>query len=893
MAEKKSLALRRYVFREFCKAALIPLLFIELALVALYFSINAVNHDNAVDTLQRESMSHLKEIVVDQSRILNGQIRAIATLGLIAQAHTAYLYNTPDLVASRVGDPGRYAFAPDGAYYQINDNGTGSLYYSSVTPIGAAEKAKAARSEVLGPLYRHIFEANTNIVAVYLNTHDSMNRYYPYIPETYSQYQPNLDITEFNFYYLADARHNPERGAVWTEIYLDPAGKGWMMSCVAPVYTGDFLQGVVGIDITITKFTDNILNLDLPWGAQAFLADGEGMIMAMPAGVEHLFGLTELRKHVYKEKVTRNTYKPEEFRLIKSAIPGAADIFAGMLGQEEAAAELSIGAKEYLLTQATVRETGWKLFVLADKNRILEPITAMDRRANRIGYAAIGGMALFYLLFFLYLLFNAGRISRQIATPVVAISERSMRIAKGFYDLTPYVGDIRELDALSESYAVMVREIQLLHADLKAQIERANLEIEERELAQQALRQSERKFSAILNHTFQFIGLLELDGTVVEMNKTALDFIGCTPSEVIGKLFWETPWWRHSPEAQAEVRRAIDKAVQGELVRFESTSANARGEVEFIDSSINPVRDETDTVVFLIPEGRIITPLKHVEQELRRAKDAAEGANRAKNEFLANMNHELRTPLTHIMGFTEILLEQQFGPLNERQKKYLTNVMTGSTRLLALINDILDLAKVEAGQEELQPTTVNIKQLLENSLVLVREKAGKRGIAITTDIGAVPDAIYADERKLKQVVYNLLANAVKFSGEGGKLSLAAALSDGAQLAARFAHRPADQKPGSSLPSIKAHQSYVLVSVTDTGIGIKPADLDRIFNTFEQVDGSTSRRFQGSGLGLALSRTFVELHGGAIWAESEGEAKGAAFRFVIPVVHPPVGDRPST
>ena len=231
-------------------------------------------------------------------------------------------------------------------------------------------------------------------------------------------------------------------------------------------------------------------------------------------------------------------------------------------------------------------------------------------------------------------------------------------------------------------------------------------------------------------------------------------------------------------------------------------------------------------------------------------------ANQAKSDFLASMSHELRTPLNSIIGFSQVLQEQYFGPLNEKQKEYVNDVVESSKHLLSLINDILDIAKIESGKIELDLSAVNIKSLLESSLMLEKEKALKHRLELMVKIAPeLADLeITADERRLKQVMYNLLSNATKFTPDGGSITIEA----------------------------KKDKDRIVISVSDTGIGIAPEHHNKVFEGFYQVKSSVLGKPTGTGLGLSITKQIVEMHGGKIWLKSKGLGKGTCFIITIPI-----------
>jgi PAS domain S-box-containing protein len=387
--------------------------------------------------------------------------------------------------------------------------------------------------------------------------------------------------------------------------------------------------------------------------------------------------------------------------------------------------------------------------------------------------------------------------------------------------------------------------------------EELKIHIDELRDKSDALEESEEKYRNLVERANDGIALVQ-DGRLKYGNPQFGEIIGYDMADIMDSDFDD-----HIESAELpKMRDYHAQRARGErnAVRFETALKHRTGhrvDVELNGGMITYQGKPADLIIV-----RDITERKRAERELKVAKESAEAANRTKTEFLANMSHELRTPLNHIIGFTELLVDKKCGELNEMQEEFLGDVLGSSNHLLSLINDILDLSKVEAGKMELDLTEVNLRALLENSLNMVRGKACNHGIQLSTDLNGIPTVIQADERKLKQIMYNLMSNAVKFTPDGGSVTLRAELTMGR--------------------SDDLNGRFVKISVIDSGIGIKIEDQKRVFDQFEQVENADlGRTIQGTGLGLALTKRLVELHGGEIWVESEGEGRGCTFTLTFP------------
>jgi signal transduction histidine kinase len=306
-----------------------------------------------------------------------------------------------------------------------------------------------------------------------------------------------------------------------------------------------------------------------------------------------------------------------------------------------------------------------------------------------------------------------------------------------------------------------------------------------------------------------------------------------------------------SPVSAALIEAGYRAVVAVPLVREDhligALTVNRKTPGEFPSETIRLLQTFATQSALAIQNARLFREIADKSRQL-------EVASQHKSEFLANMSHELRTPLNAIIGFSEVLSEKMFGELNEKQEEYSKDIHASGQHLLSLINDILDLSKIEAGRMELELSDFHLPTALDSAMTLVRERAGRRGIALHLSVDDRLGQIQADERKVRQVVLNLLSNAIKFTPEGGRIEVQAAPRDG----------------------------FVEVSVNDTGVGIAPEDQEAVFEEFRQV-GTADKKVEGTGLGLTLCRKFVELHGGRIWVKSQIGA-GSTFTLTIPVRH---------
>lgn len=377
--------------------------------------------------------------------------------------------------------------------------------------------------------------------------------------------------------------------------------------------------------------------------------------------------------------------------------------------------------------------------------------------------------------------------------------------------------------------------------------------LNEIDLVQQELKAQEREKKVLLDSLNELAIFVNPQLNIIWANKAALEFMQIDLQKAMGLCL------KNTPDASSPLSNSLD------LEQIFLTGNKKSGELTSKDDKVwfvqaIPVTEEDGKIIGVLEMCRDITESKATETLLQE-KQIAEAANRTKSEFLANMSHELRTPLNSIIGFADLLYEQVYGELNERQLKSVGNISKSGKHLLNLINGILDLSKVEAGKMELSYKQFELAGKLNIIKNLLSPLADRKNVQIEISMDSSLSSIYADEARFVQIMYNLVDNAIKFSYENG------------------------------IVKIKAREKgdMVEITVTDTGIGIKLEDQSKLFKPFSQVDSFLSKQFQGTGLGLSLVKQIVQLHGGYIWFRSKPE-EGSTFAFVIPIKGNKVEDR---
>src|SRR5580704_3823716 len=479
---------------------------------------------------------------------------------------------------------------------------------------------------------------------------------------------------------------------------------------------------------------------------------------------------------------------------------------------------------------------------------------------------------------------RAKALSLELATPITpgfeALVFKASRGIEDIYELTYFRKDGSRFPAVVSVTALRDAQDAIIGYLLIGTDNTARQQVEEeRRKLDQRLRDQHFYTRSLIESNIDALITTDPRGIITDINKQMEALTGCTRDELIGAPFKSS--FTDPARAEAGIKRVLN---EGKVTNYELTARARDGKETVVSYNATTFHDRDRSLQGVFAAARDVTELKRFERTLVQKNAELEDASRMKSEFLANMSHELRTPLNAIIGFSEVLRDGLMGELTDKQRGFISDIFGSGKHLLSLINDILDLSKVEAGKMTLDMEEVQVHSLFANSLSIIREKAAVRHIRLTMDAPEELGSIQADARKVKQIVYNLLSNAVKFTSEGGEVTLRAGRVSRAEVG-----RPSGSWKGRSFPSKVDGDfaEFLKISVTDSGIGISPEGLERLFKPFSQIDSGLARRFEGTGLGLAMVKLLAELHGGAVAVES-AVGKGSCFTVWLPLRAPAAG-----
>ena len=551
--------LKKIIRKEYLRSILFPLIVIEVMLLVAYFWSNSYVSEATQKALVQETKVHMVEISKRAAKIIDLEFNNIASItNVYAKRHEEFFkeYDPSKINISNQN----YFKIEDGTISNKKDSENRcSIFYSNVIKHSPNKLEKAIATEELDNFYNTIFLSNSNITQVYFNSFDSMNRLCPFMEDALGQYPHDMDIPKYNFYYLADEIHNPKKEVVWTEAYLDPAGQGWMVSALAPVYKGNFLEGVVGIDVTIDKLITNMLSIKLPYKSSAMLVDENSNILAMSASLEPMLGIQELKKHDYSKPVTTTISKPKDFNLAKNSENKISAFLANSIKSNEPMLEYSSEAYNFLLTHNDIPQTKWKLLILLDKDSLLVSSETLKQKAYMIGFIAVGVMILFYIVFLGWILRRAHFFSETILRPVNELIKATNKMKDTLKESPLSKTPIQEFNILLDNFSLMSQKLRELYTTMDNQIQDSIKESREKDkhILQQSRQAQMGEMISMIAH--QWRQPLSAISTVVA---------GIKLKQVLGKFDLETQEGREAHNENLAV--AMNKIE--EYVKFLTTT---------------------------------------------------------------------------------------------------------------------------------------------------------------------------------------------------------------------------------------------------------------------------------------------------------------------------------
>jgi signal transduction histidine kinase len=613
-----------------------------------------------------------------------------------------------------------------------------------------------------------------------------------------------MDIPSYNFYYEADEKHNPSRGTVWTDAYIDPAGQGWMTSCAAPVYNGDFLEGVVGVDITIKTIIDEVKALQIPWNGYGVLIDKNGTILALPTIGESDWNVHNMTASDNSATIEQDTFRSEDYNLYHKKPE-----ISGTLKQAANGMQYTTLDKKVILAWATVPSTSWKLLIVVPTDTIFEASNSLSARLKNIAWLMILGMLVFYSLFFTMLYRQSKKMSVLLAEPLKEMDD--------------IVSDIAAGRPINSNHDFFVKELHSTASgilEMGTQLESAN---QAREIASAELNKRTEQLQIVFDVSPSGYLLVNTQHEILLANNIIGVITGLSMLELLAMP--EEKFWAHLSSQTKEPLTTIentDKLQRIDLIKPRSMSL------------LCGVRE------IYLPNGDVLGKLYFLHDITKE-----EESNRIKSDFLTNATHELRTPLATIHGYSELLSSGMIAA--DMQPEVIGMIHQQSTWLIAMINELLDLSRIEArAGADFAIESYPLGNLIQQTIDEFQIPKGRAAI-IYAPIEA-PINVKVDKVKFKQALINIIDNAYRYSPNGGDVSINVRHDVG--------------------------QNKVEIEVRDSGLGLTEDKIAHVFERFFRVDKTGN--VPGVGLGLSLSKEIINLLDGDIYIASVPNQGSSVF-----------------
>ncbi len=455
----KIITLEKLIYKNYLKTSLASIIFIETILVLVYFLVSNNIINKNIDYILKDLQKNTTSIVNEKIDLINNKLSEMESLvNILQKEHQDFFTNKLKFLPNQDIE---FSFASNGMFYKVNNNGGSSVVVSNETKIDDDLLNELKNSEIFDITFKTIVNHEDDVVAAYFNSRKNYTRYYPFLDDSFDVFPSDINMTNYNFYYLADANHNPNRKSVWTDVYLDPAHKGWLLSIIAPIYNKDILEGVTGIDVSLENFISSFLKLKLPYDGKSFVMNKNGNLIAMQNELTNIFGIDNLNPYSYKkdEKIEETVYKNLEFNIENFKNEELVNTINRLIKQDLSQNSVTINGKKYLLFLEEVKKTNWYVISFIEEDKVLENVKNLEQEYKIVGYLVVGFIFIFYILFFIFLSKKAKEFVSQIVEPLKNMILVTKNIGENNSISFDKQSNIIELDELNKNFVQLISEL--------------------------------------------------------------------------------------------------------------------------------------------------------------------------------------------------------------------------------------------------------------------------------------------------------------------------------------------------------------------------------------------------------------------------------------------------